>query len=274
MPILMGAICGFEVNRRADRGIRTTLALAAGAGLATAAAFLLFGLEGAICIIMVVPIGAVTILMGALIGRQIALQSSDRLHAFTMVALLPLVASIERAMPTPPLHHVVTTIDIAATPEQVFDEVVSFSEITAERPWYFRTGIAVPLRARIEGTGVGAVRHCEFTTGPFVEPITAWERGQRLAFDVRSSPPPMEEWSPYRHLHPPHLDSTMRSRRGEFRMHGLPGGRTRLEGHTYYELGLRPDAYFAWIADALVHRIHARVLEHVARSVEAKVQAR
>jgi hypothetical protein len=41
--------------------------------------------------------------------------------------------------------------------------------------WIYGLGVAYPLRARIEGEGVGAVRHCEFTTGAFVEPITAWE---------------------------------------------------------------------------------------------------
>jgi len=40
----------------------------------------------------------------------------------------------------------------------------------------FRLGFASPQYARIEGTGVGAIRYCVFSTGPFVEPITAWSR--------------------------------------------------------------------------------------------------
>src|SRR6185436_19561820 len=110
--------------------------------------------------------------------------------------------------------------------------------------WFFRQGIAYPVRARIDGRGVGAVRHCEFSTGAFVEPITAWEEPSRLAFDVTSQPPPMTEWSPYQDLHPPHLDSTIRSRRGEFRLIALPGGRTRLEGRTWYTLSLYPQLYW------------------------------
>ncbi len=75
----------------------------------------------------------------------------------------------------------------------------------------------------------------------------------------------MTEWSPYRALHPPHLDSTMLSRRGEFRLIALPGGRTRLEGRTWYTLSLYPTAYWAPWADLLVHRIHERVLRHIER---------
>ena len=51
----------------------------------------------------------------------------------------------------------------------------------------FKTGLAYPLRARLVGAGVGAVRHCEFTTGAFVEPITVWDAPHRLAFDVIAS---------------------------------------------------------------------------------------
>ena len=45
------------------------------------------------------------------------------------------------------------------------------------------------MKARIEGEGVGAIRYCSFSTGDFVEPITAWEKPHRLAFDVVKNPP-------------------------------------------------------------------------------------
>ena len=62
---------------------------------------------------------------------------------------------------------------------------------------------------------------------------------------------------------PPHLDGYFRSRRGEFRLTPLPGGRTRLEGSTWYEMRLYPEAYWVLFADALIGRIHGRVLRHV-----------
>jgi hypothetical protein len=64
-----------------------------------------------------------------------------------------------------------TAITINAPPEQVWKHVLSFSDLPEPTEWYFRTGLAYPIRARIEGTGPGAIRYCEFSTGPFVEPI-------------------------------------------------------------------------------------------------------
>jgi hypothetical protein len=74
----------------------------------------------------------------------------------------------------------------------------------------------------------------------------------------------MFEWSPYRYVHPAHLDGYLRSRRGEFRLIALPGGRTRLEGSTWYTIDLAPSRYWALWSDALIHQIHLRVLRHIA----------
>ena len=74
----------------------------------------------------------------------------------------------------------------------------------------------------------------------------------------------MHEWSPYADLHPPHLDGYLRSTGGEFRLIGIEGGRTRLEGTTWYEIDMQPGWYWRVWTDALIHRIHLRVLEHVA----------
>jgi hypothetical protein len=145
---------------------------------------------------------------------------------------------------------------------------VGFSELPPPGELVFHLGIAHPLRARIESSGVGAVRHCEFSTGSFVEPITRWEPPTRLSFDVVQQPDPMEEWSPYRHVNAPHLVDSMRSKRGEFRLIALPGGRTRLEGSTWYELEMFPQAYWTLWSDALIHAIHHRVLRHIKRLSE------
>src|SRR5205814_1011847 len=148
--------------------------------------------------------------------------------------------------------------------------VIAFQPIAGPQPFVFRLGIAAPLSARIVGTGAGAVRYCEFTTGAFVEPITVWEPGRRLAFDVTSSPPPLREWSPYAHVTPPHLDGYLRSKRGEFRLIARPNGGTRLEGRTWYELEMAPEGYWQLQADSLIHQIHLRVLDHIKREAEAE----
>ena len=116
--------------------------------------------------------------------------------------------------------------------------------------------------------GVGAVRYCEFTTGPFVEPITAWVPPHRLAFDVSAQPPSMHEWSPYEVVHAPHLHGGVQSLRGEFRLERLPGDRSRLEGTTWFRVQMAPNAYWSLYADYAIHVIHQRVLAHIRRESE------
>lgn len=59
----------------------------------------------------------------------------------------------------------------------------------------------------------------------------------------------------------------LRSRRGEFRLVEV-NGRTRLEGSTWYELEMAPEGYWQVFSDALIRRIHLRVLAHIKREVE------
>ena len=165
------------------------------------------------------------------------------------------------------LHEVRSAVIIDATPAQIWPHVVAFRALPEPTALAFRLGIAYPRYARIEGSGVGAVRYCVFSTGPFVEPITAWEPGRRLAFDVVRSPDPMRELTPYARIGPPHLDGYLRSERGEFRLVALPDGRTRLEGSTWYRLSLAPEPYWQVIADHLIHTIHLTVLNHIADEV-------
>ena len=164
-----------------------------------------------------------------------------------------------------------SAIEIDAPPDVVWRNVISFPPLPMPSELVFRAGIAYPQRAEIAGEGVGAVRRCVFSTGAFVEPITRWEPGRRLSFDVTEQPRPMQEWSPYADIAPPHLDGYFRSRRGEFRLIALPGGRTRLEGSTWYEMRLQPAAYWVLFGDAIISRIHGRVLRHIRATVEAAV---
>ena len=114
------------------------------------------------------------------------------------------------------------------------------------------------------------MRYCEFSTGPFVEPITVWEPPKRLGFDVAKQPPSMREWSPYEVVHAPHVVGTMQSLRGEFRISALPNGRSRLQGTTWYRLKLSPSLYWTLFADEVVHVIHMRVLRHVRNLSESR----
>jgi len=270
VPFVMGVVCAFVLNREEPRELSDTLRTAALSVTAGSIALLLFGMEGLICVVMALAPAIPLALAGALVGRFIALRAPDTaLHAVVVVLALPGLAALESVAPAAPVREVVSIVEVNAPPETVWRHVVTFGEIPEPPAWFFRAGIAYPVRAVIDGEGVGALRRCEFSTGAFVEPITVWDAPRRLSFDVTAQPDAMRELSPYRSVRPPHLDGAFRARRGEFRLVALPDGRTRLEGSTWYTLELAPGGYWRLWADLLVHAIHDRVLVHVKRLAEA-----
>jgi len=262
-PFILGLVTGFLFNRRHLHTHRATLWTVFGALAVAGVALMAFALEGAVCIVMTLPLAFLIALPGAGLGREIAVRGAEDLaKAGALAVLAPLLAVVVppgRA----PLYEVSSAVIVAAPPETVWRHVVSFGPLTERPTGIFRLGIAYPVAATITGAGVGAVRRCEFSTGAFVEPITVWDAPRRLAFDVDSAPAPLRELSPYTGVSAPHVNGYLRSRRGEFRLISLPGGRTRLEGSTWYELDVHPAPYWRWWSDAVITRIHLRVLRHV-----------
>ncbi len=269
-PFVTGMLSAVVANRIAPRARRHTIMIGLASLALIGAATLFFAIEGAICLVMAFPIAAPISIMGSLTGQLLAHreQPSSLGHLTLILLAVPLGAGIEAAMPASAPRIVLTSMEIDAPASTVWQHVVSFREIQRPPAWYFRFGLAYPLRARIDGTGVGAVRHCEFTTGAFVEPITVWDEPRTLAFDVIHQPPPLREWSPYSRVYAPHLDGFFRTSRGEFRLVSLSPSRTRLEGRTWYFLDMRPSIYWNVLADTILHAIHQRVLEHVKEEAE------
>lgn len=271
-PILMGAISSYRFTTIQPVGLSAALGISLLCITLGLAMMLLFALEGAVCIAMAVPIVYPAAAIGGVLGYAIALSSSVHKQNWSAaVLLLPAVSLLEVFSSVPQVCEVASSVEIDAPCEQVWNEVIAFSPITAPPTGWFYWGIAYPIKARIEGHGVGATRYCEFSTGAFEEPITVWDAPYRLAFDVTKQPSPLTELSPYKHVHAPHLDGFLSSRRGEFRLIELPGDRTRLEGHTWYTVDLYPQLYWQAWSDNIIHSIHMRVLDHIREQAEGRI---
>ncbi|MFN0008140.1 MAG: hypothetical protein ACKVXR_09555 [Planctomycetota bacterium] len=238
------------------------------AGLCIALAF-----EGVICVMMAAPIAIVLATLGAVVGHVIQMRPGGGRDAdsvvSSMILVFPALLGMERWTGSEPESiEVRSSVEVDAPPEAVWEHVVAFAELPPPTELLFRAGVAYPLRAEIHGTGPGAIRHCVFSTGPFVEPIEVWDEPQRLEFSVSAQPPSMRELSPYPELAPPHLESFLVSQRGQFVLEPLAGGRTRLEGTTWYTNRMWPASYWRLWSDEVIHRIHLRVLEHIRERAE------
>ena len=182
---------------------------------------------------------------------------------------VPSVFLSEHAISSQPPSFVVrSAVEINASPEKIWREVVAFAEIAPPQELLFRAGVGYPIRAEISGTRVGATRHCIFSTGAFEEPITVWDQPHLLKFTVTKNPEPLNELSPWGREHPPHLHGYFVSQGGQFLLTELPGHRTRLEGTTWYQNIMWPATYWHWWSDYVIHRIHMRVLTHIREHAE------
>jgi len=145
------------------------------------AGLLVFAIEGVICIAMAAPFGLLLTWVGSLIGYAIINKTPNNAPTamLILIGIIPTMAFIEKDS-EPTLTSVVTSIEINADPQTVWKNVVEFPQLDEPTEFIFKTGIAYPINAKIDGTGVGAIRHCNFTTGSFVEPITVWDESRLL----------------------------------------------------------------------------------------------
>lgn len=234
-------------------------------------ALLLFALaiEGLICLLMAAPIGLCLALIGGLVGYWIQRKRWNHLQTQTtfgaILLFVPLLMGAEGLKPQePPLLRVSTQIEINAPPETVWRFLASFPTLPPPTEWPFRVGIAYPLRSTLQGSGLGARRECQFSSGQFIEPIRVWEENRRLVFTISGAPPVMEEMSPYGHIHTRHIDGQyFQAQDAEFVLTPLANGHTLLTGTSRYRNRMWPVAYWRLWSDAIVHQIHLRVFRHI-----------
>jgi hypothetical protein len=267
LPTVMGAISTILVaynnhaNKRLLRNISFTALGVFCLGLLT------FAWEGIICLIMAAPLGLLFTYIGYRIG-YLVIKGKMKDSAITVMILLvfsvpALMAFESSSVSTEGLRSVTTSIEINASTATVWKNVVEFPPLGEPTEFIFKSGIAYPINAQISGQGVGAIRHCNFSTGSFIEPISVWQDAKLLKFNVDSQPEPLKELSFYNNIHPNHLHGYWISKGGQFKLTQLPNGHTLLEGTTWYINKIKPGFYWTVWSDFIVHKIHKRVLEHI-----------
>ena len=273
LPFCLGLFAVLMHSYREPRSYSECVLMAVLPVFLLGAILLLVAVEGAICILMAAPIALVMALLGGSLGFVIQAAHWGRRNAPAILSMAVLLTpgfyGVEHfTRPQAGVFEVKSAIEIGAPATKVWQKVVAFTEIPPPQEMLFRAGIAYPVSAEITGHGAGAIRHCVFSTGPFVEPIVVWDEPRLLRFRVTANPAPLNELTPYGHIEPKHLHGYFESHQGQFLLTELPGGRTRVEGTTWYSHSLWPETYWHWWSDYVIHRIHIRVLEHIRVEVE------
>ncbi|MEM6765329.1 MAG: hypothetical protein AAF655_10400, partial [Bacteroidota bacterium] len=235
-------------------------------------AIIILAFEGIICLGMAAPIFGIVTWVGASIAYNLSKKPFQPGTVSMVVApasIILLLGFLESFTPSKaPLISVETSVIIKADKQAIWDQLVAFTEIDEPTEWMFKTGIAYPTHAEIRGKGVGAIRECHFTTGAFIEPITTWDEPNLLAFSVEKQPPPMIEWSIYDKIDVAHVDGYFLSEKGQFKLEAIDSLQVKLTGTTWYRHHIWPNHYWRLWSDAILHRIHYRVLDHIKAEAE------
>lgn len=280
LPFCLGLFSTLLYSYHEPRSFSTCASVAMLPIVILGVVLLVVAIEGILCILMAAPIALLLAFLGGSLGFSIQAAHWGRKEPaalstmFSIVLIgMPTLFGLEYAKkPSVPVYQVQSEVVINASREMVWKEVIAFSEILPPTELLFRSGIAYPMRAEMQGTGVGAVRRCVFSTGPFVEPIDVWQEAKLLRFHVAENPAPLNELTPYGHIEPAHLHGYFLSRQGQFELMELPDGKTRLTGTTWYTDRMWPQVYWRMWSDYIVHKIHMRVLTHIRNQVESRRQ--
>jgi hypothetical protein len=268
LPFCLGLSSALLYGYREPRSLSRCLLVSGFAIVLLGGALVALAVEGVLCVTMAAPIAILLALLGGSIGYVIQNRPLRQGEVPTMMLVLiltppGLMGAESLSPPDSQRFEVRTSIKIEAAPEQVWQQLISFPPLPEPEQWLFRLGIAYPIQSSIQGRHVGALRHCLFSTGTFIELIEVWDEPRVLRFSVASQPPPIRELTPYAEIQPRHLGSYFHPEGAQFQLVGLPGGRTLLEGASWYRHDIWPTAYWRLWSDLILHQIHWRVFQHI-----------
>jgi len=161
------------------------------------ASLMALNLEGAICIVMMVPVYLPMASLGGVLGMGARRWGRNgRLNAAGVgaVLLLPyLAAPGENALPLAMQQRVVENqVRIRAGADEVWSQIIRVPPIDAGQygtSFVHRMGFPRPVEATLSREGVGGVRHASFERGVvFVETVTDWEPRRLLSFGIHADP--------------------------------------------------------------------------------------
>ena len=233
----------------------------------------LVGAEGAICIVMALPL----MLPLASVGGVIAASRAGRVSAAlpVVIALPWVMMPLERGRPAVKRFVTTTTsITIAAPPRTVWPLVVSVDSITPQEqhPALFSAiGFPRPIAATLDRPGVGGIRTATFERGiVFRETVIAWEPERRIRFTISPDAIPATTLDPHVTIGGPYFDILT----GTYELRPLSNGRTQLVLTSEHRVSTAFNPYAVWWADRVMRSIQTNILGVLRERAEHSGQQR
>lgn len=151
---------------------------------------------------------------------------------------------------------VVTRMNFAASPAQVWEGLLFYEEIDERPPLYLRLLLPVPIRIEGRKSEVGDQPKCLYEGGHILKRITRIEPGRLYEFEVAE-----QEIS---------VGGGMRLSGGSFALRELEGGATEIALDTRYVSAKRPRWFWAPLERAVFRRFHRHILHAMRRKIASR----
>ncbi len=258
-PFLSGMVTAYLTNRGRDLSAAKSLNVVIMSGLLGCFGLLMLALEGLMCIILAAPLAALMAVIGGSLGRGYAIEKNKFGNPLYSIAALPLLFMLESVIP-PELpisseHH----IEIQATSQNIWDVIAN--DHNNDKPNFLIdvSGLAYPIKIDFLNEGVGSEVKGYFSTGQSKAVITEWQPNRLLTIKMIKQPPAMEEMSPYRDVHAPHLNGYFDTQETKFKITPLANGNSRLSVYSQHKLRIDPSFYWLplarWAIDENINNV-------------------
>ncbi|HEV7517343.1 MAG TPA: hypothetical protein VGR07_13665, partial [Thermoanaerobaculia bacterium] len=232
--------------------------------------------EGIICVFLWIPVFLTMSSLGgvaASLVRRLGRPSGTRPYVLVFSLLLPFaLAPLEHRLPLPTERREVrTAIAIDAPVETVWKNIERVPKIEPqEQRWslFHAIGFPRPVEATLSREGVGGVRHATFERGVlFVETITDWQPGRRLAFSIHADPTSIPPTTLDEHVTVggPFFDVL----EGVYEIEPVAPGRVILHLASTHRLSTHFNAYSGLWTDLILRNVQEYILEILKRRCEA-----
>lgn len=149
-----------------------------------------FGLEGAVCLIMALPIVLPFIIVGSLVAEAIKRYRIKRKENKIYISTLPFVLFIASTLLESFLgssqieESVSSTIIVPDSRMEVYEKIIAVDTVDVKLNILHKLGLPVPLKCILTEEKIGGLRICEFKEGQIIETITEFRKGELLRMDV------------------------------------------------------------------------------------------
>jgi hypothetical protein len=198
-------------------------------------------LEGAICILLAIPVIAFFILIGLIISYIIKkfTKKKDDLKLSAAPFFLLLASSAMEFMWNGPgkFSEATSSITLQCPDSVAFDHIKKVDTVMAPATFLHRLGLPYPRKCILTAEKIGGLRVCLFDEGTITETITDLKKNEWLAMDVTSYDMPGKNWFLFQN---------------DFYKIERKTGFVRITRTTTYLSKLKPRLYWEWVEKATI----------------------